>query len=198
MSIGVDLPKKSDKEIIIEWLTFVNVKGMFGLLDYMENNGFFVAPCSAGHHLNVNGGLAKHSLSVLLYALHLYHKYDLPIPMHSIIKCALLHDIHKMFLYEKKRGKWQYKNENKGKIFKSNPINKLHGDWAVRIIYPFIKLTDLEKEMILWHMGPFTEYYDYHKPGDFFKWSNDKKNPNVNASLFLYFCDHFSSMFLED
>ena len=121
----------------------------------------------------------------------LQQKYELPIPLNSIILCAALHDIHKIFLYEKKRGKWKYKDSGA-----SNQV-KRHGEWAVTIIESFIKLTKQEKEMIQWHMGPYTEYYDNHQQGDFLKWSADKKNKNINAALFLYFCDHFSSMFLE-
>lgn len=168
-------------------------KGGKRLFKYMEANGFFQAPCSAGHHLNCDGGLATHCISVLSYGLDVLRTYAIPIKETSLIKCALLHDIFKMFLYEKKEGKWQYKKQDLADIH-----YKQHGQWAVEIIQSFIKLTKQEKEMILWHMGPYTEYYDHHKSGDFLKWSADKKNSNINAALFLYFCDHFSSMFLED
>lgn len=187
------------KQNFIEWLLSTETPGMHGLINYMETNGFFKAPCSASHHLNCDEGLLWHSLSVLLFSVRLYVNYDLPIPLNSIIKCAALHDIFKMFLYQKRHGKWQYKDDGtKGKISKSHSNTKLHGKWAIDIITSFIKLTDQEKEMILWHMGPFTEYYDNHKPGDFLEWASQKDNPNKNAALFLYFCDHFSSMFLED
>ena len=185
--------KESDRKQIIDWLLSTNTQGMFNLLKYMEKNKFYDAPCSAGHHLACGGGLATHVLSVLNYALHLKLRYSIPIPINSIIKCAILHDVHKMFLYKKVKGEWEYKKQ------KLPDINyKQHGQWALEIIKMFIKLTPQEEEMILWHMGPYTEYYDDRQSGDFLKWSNDKKNENINAALFLYFCDHFSSMFLED
>ncbi len=188
--IDIEYIKKMYREYFYEFDTSME------LYSYLINNGFFEAPCSAGHHLSVDGGLAIHSYSVLRYALSLAEKYGsstFQIPIESIIKCALLHDVHKMFLYEKVNGEWQYKKQKL-----SNINYKQHGQWAVDIIETFISLTKQEKEMILWHMGPYTEFYDDHKSGDFLKWSNDKKNKNINAALFLYFCDHFSSMFLED
>jgi len=169
------------------------------LLMYLERNGFFEAPCSAGHHLNVDGGLCEHSLMVMEFALILSTLYRLPFSTSSIIITALLHDVHKMFLYEKKKGVWQCKSANaKGKISKSHSSVKLHGQWSVQILQGFISLTKMEREMILWHMGPYTDYYDHHKVGDFLDWSSDKSNINKHAALFLYFCDHFSTMFLED
>lgn len=172
------------------YLRFTKTEGMESLIKFMKQNGFFEAPCSAGHHLNCDGGLAAHVISVLDFATDTACRYSIPIHPHSIIKCALLHDICKMFFYQKVNDKWEKTVQGK--------VTPFHAEASLKIIESFIKLTKLEREMILWHMGPYSEFYDGHKPGDFFKWSNDKENPNINASLFLYFCDHFSSMFLED
>ena len=38
--------------------------GMENLIEYMEDAGFFTAPCSTSHHLSVKGGLAEHSMNV--------------------------------------------------------------------------------------------------------------------------------------
>ena len=39
-------------------------QGMEALIDHMEENGFFTAPCSTSHHLSKEGGLAEHSYNV--------------------------------------------------------------------------------------------------------------------------------------
>lgn len=184
MILYVDIPYI--KRTYNEYLS--DIEGGFALYKYLIENGFFEAPASAGHHLSIDGGLAIHSCSVLRYALSQRKNYGLPIPIQSIIKCALLHDVCKMFFYEKQNGKWQYKKgvDTSG-----------HGQRSIDIIETFIKLNAQEKEMIRWHMGVYSEYFDGHKPGDFLAWSKDKNNKNINAALFLYMCDHFSSMFLE-
>ena len=40
-------------------------EGMYELLSWMDENGFYAMPCSGGNHLAKEGGLAKHSLNVL-------------------------------------------------------------------------------------------------------------------------------------
>lgn len=179
---------ENNKERYMQLLS--GYKDMKPLLQFMDRNGFFEAPASAGHHLNEDGGLAAHCLSVFDFATDLCNTYGPPILEHSIVKCTLLHDVCKMFFYEKIDGKWQKTVQGKTSPF--------HAEASLKIIESFIQLTNQEREMILWHMGPYSEYFDNHKPGDFFKWSSDKKNTKINAALFLYFCDHFSSMFLED
>ena len=39
-------------------------EGMYGLLSWMDENGFYAMPCSGGNHLVKEGGLAEHSLNV--------------------------------------------------------------------------------------------------------------------------------------
>jgi hypothetical protein len=157
------------------------------LYTYLVDQGFFEAPASAGHHLSIDGGLAIHSFSVMEYAVMQAQQYNLPISINSIIICALLHDVCKMFYYKKINGEWVYADNNRER----------HGQHSIDIIESFIELTKQEREMILWHMGVYSEYFDGHKSGDFLKWSADKQNKDINAALFLYMCDHFSSMFLE-
>lgn len=43
-------------------------QGMEALIDHMEENGFFTAPCSTSHHLSKEGGLAEHSYNVYCVA----------------------------------------------------------------------------------------------------------------------------------
>ena len=66
--------------------------GMDNLVAYMEEYGFFKAPCSTSHHLSKEGGLAEHSLNVLNVALSLGVAWDTAntISEDSIIICSLL------------------------------------------------------------------------------------------------------------
>jgi hypothetical protein len=188
------IPIKANEDKIKEFLMAVCVdrkekRQIDKLIKYMEMTGFFMAPCSVRHHLAMDGGLAQHVLEVLYFGFHLLQYYYVKIPVSSFIKCALLHDICKSEQYTKQGEKWFYIN-------KQEPP-QLHGLRSVEIIEQYIKLTPMEREMILWHMGPYTDYYDGHKPGDFLEWSKSKDDKTKNAALFLYWCDHFSTAFIE-
>ena len=52
------------KERIKQLLLTTERKGMKNLIEWMEEAGFFDAPCSSKYHLSEPGGLAKHSLNV--------------------------------------------------------------------------------------------------------------------------------------
>ena len=52
------------KEKIIELLRSTKRAGMDKLIEHMEQNGFFDAPCSTRYHLAKDGGLAEHSYNV--------------------------------------------------------------------------------------------------------------------------------------
>ena len=57
------------KEEFIALLKECNRDGMDDVIADLEENGFFEAPASAGHHLNVKGGLVLHSLNTCKAAL---------------------------------------------------------------------------------------------------------------------------------
>lgn len=44
-------------------------KGIEDLLAWMDENGFYTAPCSSKYHLAKPGGLAEHSLNVFRNAM---------------------------------------------------------------------------------------------------------------------------------
>ena len=56
------------KERIIELLRETGREGIEDLIAYMDEYGFFRAPCSTSHHLAKEGGLAEHSYNVLWVA----------------------------------------------------------------------------------------------------------------------------------
>jgi len=60
---------KACKEEFETLLRSTGREGVEGLLEDLNTQGFFEAPASAGHHLNVEGGLALHSLNACKAAL---------------------------------------------------------------------------------------------------------------------------------
>lgn len=64
--------------------------------------GLFDAPASAGHHLNVKGGLVLHSLNTCKAALKVWEgmkqlepTLEREVPRDSVILASLLHDVCK-------------------------------------------------------------------------------------------------------
>ena len=165
--------------------------GMDYLIDYMEDNGFFTAPCSGSHHLAKVGGLAEHSLNVYNVAMNLHNslcfKED---STESIAICALLHDIGKIGQY----GKPNYVQNilKTGRVSDSKPYTtnpKLqyidHEIRSIAIISKFIELTEDEQFAILYHNGMYGNL-KYSLSG--------KETP---LYLIIHFSDMWASRFLE-
>ena len=138
-----------------------NKAGVENLLDYMENGGFFTAPCSGQYHLSEEGGLAQHSLNVYFNMLKLNKALDAGYSTKSIVLCAILHDLGKMGDF----GKNNYVPNvlKSGKISETKPYetNKdlLYIDHAIRsviIAERFIYLTEEEEHAIIFHNGKYT------------------------------------------
>ncbi len=153
---------------IKELLLNTNREGMKNLIVYMEEYGFFRAPCSTQHHLAKEGGLAEHSLNVYEIAEEIARVLYPEINRESLIICSLLHDIGKMGQFNKPnyvpnmlKGRATKANPNpepyqsEAKPYKSNP-ELLYLDHEVRalsIISKYIDLTEEEQQAILWHNG---------------------------------------------
>lgn len=150
------------KEILHE-LIKTEREGVEDLIAYMEDIGYFTAPCSGGNHLAKEGGLAEHSLNVLHAAqkisVSLIGGKNLTIPMqNSITICALLHDLGKCGQF----GKSEYVENilasgkpSTTKPFKRNPelLNVPHEIRSIAMCALFIDLTEEEQHAILYHNG---------------------------------------------
>ena len=103
------------------------------LLTIMRDNGYYNVGCH-GHH-RWQGGLAQHSLEVLL---RMQRQADIDLPADSIVIVSLLHDLCTM------RGFKQYRH---------------HGSRSVLIATreAHIKLSAMEYQAILWHMHGIKE-----------------------------------------
>ena len=156
-------------------LTKTNRDGMDLLIEYLEENGFFDAPCSGGYHLAKQGGLLEHSLNVLHEAERIAcsligSKNFTKEFKDSIVIAALLHDIGKIGMFGKplyvenvlKSGK---KSDAKPYATNSELLYVDHEIRSVTIAQMFIDLTEDEYYAILYHNGLYTSVGRYNLQG---------------------------------
>ena len=164
-----------NKEKFLNLAKSVHRDGMNKLIEYVEKSDFFTAPASTRFHGSVPGGLLIHSLNV--YELFV-QKCESPVfknsigdlPEESKIIMALFHDLCKTYFYTTElRNKKIYsdsgsKVDEQGRYdWKSVPSYTVkdlvpygHGEKSVMMIENYIKLTNVERYAIRWHMG-YTE-----------------------------------------
>lgn len=162
------------RETIIEMLMSTKREHMEALVNWMDENGFFTAPCSGSYHLAYEGGLAEHSMNVMRQALRLAETLDADKKMldrDSVVIAALLHDLGKTGQF----GKPNYvPNMLKGRVTKANPDPKPHQSEkkpyiinpdllyvdheirSIQIASQFIELTEEESFAILNHNGMYS------------------------------------------
>lgn len=194
------------KNRIEELLLSTKRKGIENLLNWMDENGFYISPCSSAHHLAKEEGLAEHSLNVLgimqdiSFLLCNGPKQLSDEEQESIILSSLLHDLGKCGDF----GKAGYvPNMLKGRATKANPMPEPYQSTAkpyevntdllyidhevrsVKIAARFIELTEAEEQAILWHNGLYGSY-KYQIQG--------KETP---LYLLLHFADMWASRIVE-
>lgn len=153
-----------NKKFVVDSLMKTGREGMSDLIEYMEDCGFFSAPCSGGNHLACEFGLLYHTRHVMEIAERMgvsllggaeYNKIQ-----DSVIIAAALHDLGKMGQFDKpnyvpnilKGGK-----PSEAKPFKTNS-DLLYVDHEIRsvaIASMFIDLTEDEQFAILYHNGMY-------------------------------------------
>lgn len=153
------------KEEFMELLRSTNREGVEDLLAALEDMGFFTAPASSNHHLNVEGGLVEHSLNTCKAALMVWEGMTglepglvKEVDRESVIIASLLHDVCKSDIYFrtiKKRktalGTWE-DSEGYKVSYKNFPMG--HGEKSVILLLcNGLALTDDEMLAIRWHMG---------------------------------------------
>lgn len=182
-----------DKEILkssIEaLLRHTQREGIENLIKYMNDNGFYEAPCSSQYHLSHEGGLAEHSLNVFRIALDA-SMHEERVDDNSLILVSLLHDIGKIGI----NGVKHYTPNvlKGGKISESKPYetNKnllgiSHEILSLEIISKFIDLTLEEQQAILYHNGLYTPL------------GNGIKGKETPLYLLLHFSDMWASRVTE-
>lgn len=153
------------KEEFLQLLRSTERPGVEDAIEYIDQLGFFTAPASAGHHLNTEGGLVKHSVNTCKAALKVWEgmkeiepTLEREVTRDSVIIAALLHDICKSDIYVrsvKKRknrlGQWE-DSEGYKVSYKNFPMG--HGEKSVVLaLCSGIELSDAEMLAIRWHMG---------------------------------------------
>lgn len=156
---------KANKEEFLELLRSTNREGIEDVITDLEELGFFTAPASAGHHLNVEGGLVLHSINTCKAALAIWEgmkplepSLATEVKRDSIIIASLLHDVCKSDIYKrsiKKRknalGQWE-DCEGYKVSYKDFPMG--HGEKSVILLLcSGLDLSDDEMLAIRWHMG---------------------------------------------
>lgn len=138
-----------EKKFLVPWNEFVAERhGADKLLAWMKAEGFFLAPASANHHLNVPGGLCIHTLNVTENALSLCETAHFArVNVQEAVSAALLHDLCKAGKY--------VQGDNGQYVYKDNRLLG-HGEESAIIAMRFIELTENELLAIRWHMGAFT------------------------------------------
>jgi 23S rRNA maturation-related 3'-5' exoribonuclease YhaM len=188
------------REKIVSLLIDTKREGIEKLIGWMDDNGFFIAPCSGQYHLCKVGGLAEHSLNVyyMLEKLNSSVVNVIEKEEHitqycdddSIILTALLHDLGKTGQY----GKPNY-TENRlksGELSSSKPYetNKTllpvpHEIRSIHIASQFIGLFEEEAFAILHHNGMY---------GDLKYQLSGKEIP---LQMLLHFADMWASRVAE-
>lgn len=189
------MPTTDYPEIIKTSLLKTKRAGVEDLIGFMEQIGFFTAPCSGGNHLCKEGGLAEHSCNVMFTAEKMSvsligGKRITPEIRNSIVIAALLHDLGKCGDYGKqlyvanilKSGK-----QSEAKPFKRNPdlTNVPHAIRSIKLATLFINLTEDEEWAILTHDGLY----------DFMKY--DIKGHETWLSMLIHWADMWSSHVIE-
>jgi hypothetical protein len=172
-------------EFIVSKLQETERPGIEAFIESLKREGYFEAPASKNYHLNVEGGLAQHSINVYRAFQKLYKiareegglKFE--IPENSIILVSLLHDVCKVS---------HYKKAEKGYDYNENDLTLGHGEKSIYVIASFIRLTDVEAMMIRWHMGTYDS-------GDYMRYQKHiEKYPEV---LLFHFADNFATHYID-
>jgi hypothetical protein len=182
-------------KIVNTWLSLER-PGAKGVVDFLHQSDFFVAPCSTEHHLSRPGGLAEHTLNVLLLLREKAKRYELKTPTDSITICGLGHDLCKANFYVK--GK---KNVKEGGMWREKDIYLVkdqfpmgHGEKSVSILQDYLSLTEEEKLAIRWHMAAFDASIHFNYPNGFPYREACKKYPLVTL---LFTADYEASQVIE-
>ena len=155
----------AEKEEFLQLLRSTKRDGVEEVIEDLESLGFFTAPASAGHHLNTEGGLVRHSLNTCRAALAIWESMkalepslENEVKRDSIVIATLLHDVCKSDIYKrtvKKRknalGMWE-NSEGYKVSYKNFPMG--HGEKSlVLVLCSGLDLSDDEMLAIRWHMG---------------------------------------------
>lgn len=177
-----------NKKFVIDSLMKTKREGIDGLIEYMEDSGFFEAPCSTKYHLACEFGLVHHTRNVMEIAEKIgvallggaeYNKIQ-----NSVIIAAALHDLGKCGQFNKPMYVETYDVDVP---FKHNTelLNVPHEIRSVSIAQMFIDLTEDEQFAILYHNGLYTTL------------GNEVKGNETQLYMIIHWADMWASRVTE-
>ena len=178
------------KDMIIKRLERMHRKGITEFINYLEHSTFFQDAASTKYHGAYLGGLADHSINLYEFFRKMLHYFKLTeeVDDDSALIISIAHDLCKVGLYL-----------GGAKPFrKNNNMSKEHAVASLNIVEKYIKLTDLERQCILYHMGMYaTKEFSSSYIGQYqMKELSDAFNEKI-VKLF-YFCDDMVSQFVDE
>jgi hypothetical protein len=165
---------EENKEIYLTLLRSVQRPGIEALIGWLEMTDFFEAPCSAGHHLNIPGGLVQHSLNVfrnlrdLVFLALPENVRGFKVPEDSGKLASLCHDFGKINIYK-----------SGGDLAEGRQLS-----WARELLLTrFQDMTDAEKTILV-NLGYVS--YDLEGPSTWSKICRVSENiPKAHASSII-------------
>lgn len=151
------------KERFDKLISLINREGKDKLLEYLNENGYFTAPCSSQYHGSREGGLLEHSVNVADLMLDISDTLNCFAEeiTESIILVGLFHDLGKSGYFNKANYVPNILKNGKQSDAKPYEVNKEllgipHEVSSIHILSKFIQLTEEEAFSILYHNGLYT------------------------------------------
>ena len=205
-----DLEIQQNRQLFLDYChQYVHREGLDKLLNYLEHTDFFEAPSSTKFHLNVRGGLCKHSLNVFETALSINKCillpkqksgesiFSEPLSEESIAVAALFHDVCKCNMY-KVTERWRKDEHNKWESYKAYEVSDDfpfgHGEKSCYIVSHYIRLMRDELLAMRWHMG----MYDVGEAGTPNRFSFHAATDASPLVVLLQMADMASSHWFEE
>lgn len=143
--------------------------GLSGLMEWLTDTDFFIAPASTRHHGAHQCGLVIHSLNVCSQLKKLCKWYECDASDESIAIVSLFHDICKVGCY-KTEMRWRKDKNNKWEQYPTYKFEEDfayggHGAKSVFLMQSFMALTPEEASAINCHMGQW-EATTYSNPSE--------------------------------
>lgn len=166
------------EDVLMELSKLKDIEGFDKLLnDYWP--GLSTSPASTKFHGAHKQGLLNHCYRLYFILKDFNEKYGLNIPERTMIITAFFHDICKVGLYVLL---------NDGTVCYNKYHPKGHSILSLEIIQEYIELSELEKNMILYHMGPYGTKEFGERFGEYSLVEMTNAYNNFIIKLF-YFCD---------
>lgn len=161
-----EIPNRQELEALFKKIAETKIArgGLINLMNYLGiGTDFYKAPCSTVYHLNVIGGLVRHSLNVYRLMTKKVEQYQLDLPAESIAIVGLFHDLCKANFY-KIGMRWNKEVRREIQVWEVDDQLPLgHGEKSISIIQDHMNLTEDEKIAIRWHMLGYDPgvHFDY-------------------------------------